>query len=73
MPTMAIVTSSASCSLVVTFYTFLLTEVFPLTIDFSRPYAGLSVSLLIGIAGLSILGFVASRGDEPLFGRTILD
>ena len=22
---------------------------------------------------LSVLGFVASRGDEPLFGRTILD
>ena len=28
---------------------------------------------LAAIAGLSIFGFVASRGDEPLFGRAILD
>jgi hypothetical protein len=31
------------------------------------------VALLIAVAGLSILGFIASRGDEPLFGRPILD
>jgi hypothetical protein len=29
--------------------------------------------LLLGIAGLSVFGFYASRGDEPLFGRTLLD
>jgi hypothetical protein len=60
-------------SLVVMFYTFMLIEAFPPTVDFSRPYAGVSVGLLAAIAGLSIFGFVASRGDEPLFGRAILD
>jgi Protein kinase domain len=60
-------------ALLVTFYTFLVTGVFPLTLDFSRPYAGASVALLVAVAGLSILGFVASRGGEPLFGRPILD
>jgi hypothetical protein len=60
-------------ALLVMFYTFLLTEVFPLTLDISRPYAGASVALVVAVAGLSILGFVASRGGEPLFGRPILD
>jgi Protein kinase domain len=60
-------------ALLVMFYTFLLTEVFPLTLEISRPYAGASVALLVAVAGLSILGFVASRGGEPLFGRPILD
>jgi serine/threonine-protein kinase len=60
-------------ALLVVFYTFLLTDVFPLTLDFSRPYAGSSVSLLIAVGGLSLLGFIASRGNEPLFGRQILD
>jgi serine/threonine-protein kinase len=60
-------------SLVVTFYTFLSIENFPLTIDLSRPYAGASFVLLGAVAGLAIWGFVASRGTEPLFGRTLLD
>jgi len=60
-------------SLFVTFYTFLLIEAFPLTTDFSRPYAGTSVALLAAVAGLSVCGLIASRGDEPIFGRTILD
>jgi hypothetical protein len=60
-------------ALVVTVYTFLLIEAFPLTIDFARPYAGASTVLLLAIAGLSVFGFYASRGDEPLFGRTLLD
>jgi hypothetical protein len=60
-------------ALLVTFYTFLVTGVFPLTLDFSRPYASASLALLIAVAGLSILGFVASRGGEPLFGRPLLD
>jgi hypothetical protein len=29
--------------------------------------------LLAVIAGLSLFGFYASRGDEPLFGRPLLD
>jgi hypothetical protein len=55
------------------FYTFLLIETFPLTADFSRPYAGISLGLVAIIAALSVFGFVASRGDEPVFGRAILD
>ena len=60
-------------ALVVMFYTFLLIEAFPLTADFSRPYAGISLGLVAIIAALSVFGFVASRGDEPVFGRAILD
>ena len=60
-------------ALVVTFYTFLLIEAFPLTTDLARPYAGASTLLLVGIAALSVSGFYASRGDEPLFGRALLD
>jgi len=60
-------------ALVVMFYTFLLIEAFPLTANFSRPYAGVSLGLIATIAALSVFGFVASRGDEPLFGHTILD
>jgi len=60
-------------ALVVMFYTFLLIETFPLTADFSRPYAGISLGLVAIIAALSVFGFVASRGDEPVFGRAILD
>jgi hypothetical protein len=60
-------------ALVVTFYTFLLIEAFPLTFDLARPYAGASIALLLGIAALSAFGFYASRGDEPLFGRVLLD
>jgi hypothetical protein len=60
-------------ALIVTFYTFLLIEAFPLTTDLARPYAGASILLLAGVAGLSMFGLYASRGDEPLFGRTLLD
>ncbi len=55
------------------FYTFLPIEAFPLTANFSRPYASVSLGLIATVAALSIFGFVASRGDEPLFGRPILD
>ena len=48
-------------------------EYFPLTTDMSRPYAGASVMLLLGIAALATYGFYASRGGEPLFGRPLLD
>ena len=55
------------------FYTFLPIEAFPLTANFSRPYASVSLGLIATVAALSIFGFVASRGDEPPFGRPILD
>src|SRR3989442_5607169 len=54
-------------------YAFLSMEYFPLTTDMSRPYAGASVMLLLGIAALATYGFYASRGGEPLFGRPLLD
>jgi hypothetical protein len=60
-------------SLVITFLTMYLTQVFPLTTDLSRPYAATSVVLMRGIAALSAYGFYASRGSEPLFGRILLD
>jgi eukaryotic-like serine/threonine-protein kinase len=60
-------------ALVVTFYTFLTMELFPLTIDFSRPYAGAAMVVILSIAAVAAYGFYASRGDEPLFGRAILD
>ena len=60
-------------SLVITFYIFLAIESFPLTMDPSRPYGGASMLLLLAIAALAVYGFYASRGDEPLFGRTLLD
>jgi hypothetical protein len=57
----------------VMFYTFMSMEIFPLTTDFTRPYASASIVLPLGIAALSVFGFCASRGDEPLFGRNLLD
>ncbi len=60
-------------SLLVMFYTFLSMDIFPLTTDLSRPYAGASLVLLLAIASLSAFGFYASRGGEPLFGRALLD
>jgi hypothetical protein len=50
-----------------------LTGIFPLTTDRSRPYAGTAIALVIAIASLSACGFDASGGDEPLFGRVLLD
>ena len=60
-------------AVIVTFYTFLAMEIFPLTTDLSRPYAGTSAVVLLAIAALAAYGFYASRGGEPLFGRTLLD
>ena len=60
-------------ALVVTFYTFLTMELFPLTIDISRPYAGASLVVMMSIAAVAAYGFDASRGAEPFFGRTILE
>jgi len=60
-------------AVVVTFYTFLSLEIFPLTTDLARPYAGTSMMLVIAVVVVSMYGYYASRGDEPIFGRAILD
>jgi hypothetical protein len=38
-----------------------------------RAYAGASLMLIGAIAGLSVFDFHASRGDEPLFGHSLVD
>jgi hypothetical protein len=43
------------------------------TINLSRPYASSSVLLIMAIAAVAAYGFYASRGNEPLFGRPLLD
>jgi serine/threonine-protein kinase len=60
-------------ALIITIYTFLAIEGIPLTTDMSKPYAGAALLLSAAIAGFSVLGFYASRGGQPLFGRTLLD
>ena len=60
-------------ALIVTFYTFMAMEALPLTTDLSRPYASSSVLLVLALVAVAAYGFYASRGDEPLFGRPLLD
>ena len=60
-------------SLIVTFYTFMAMEALPLTTDFARPYASSSALLVLAIAAVAAFGFYSSRGNEPLFGRPLLD
>jgi hypothetical protein len=60
-------------SLIVTFYTFMAMEAIPLTTDLSRPYASSSALLVLAITAVAAFGFYASRGNEPLFGRPLLD
>ena len=60
-------------AIIVTFYTFMAMEALPLTTNLARPYAASSVLLMLAIVGVSAYGFYASRGDEPLFGRALLD
>jgi hypothetical protein len=57
----------------VSFCVMLTLTSFPLTADMSKAYAGTSLWLLATTAALAIFGFYASRGREPLFGRTPLD
>jgi hypothetical protein len=48
-------------------------EAIPLTTDLSRPYASSSALLILAIISVAAFGFYASRGNEPLFGRALLD
>ncbi len=59
-------------ALTVAFLTMLLGEVFPMTLNMARPYAGTSVMLMLFMVALSAYGYYASRGNEPLFGRDFL-
>ena len=60
-------------ALTVAFLTMLLGEVFPMTLNMARPYAGTSVMLMLFMVALSAYGYYASRGNEPLFGRDFLE
>ncbi|HEY3123687.1 MAG TPA: serine/threonine-protein kinase [Thermoanaerobaculia bacterium] len=46
---------------------------FPLTLDFSRWYAGRSLLVLLILAGLAVYGFHTSLGGKPAFGAAALD
>ena len=59
---------TARSDISVTFYTFMVREAIPLTIDMSRPYAGLGGPADARITLVAAYGFYASRGDEELFG-----
>ncbi len=45
----------------------------PLTLDFSRWYAGRSAFVLVVLAGLAVYGFHTSLGGKPVFGAAALD
>jgi hypothetical protein len=60
-------------ALCVTFFVFQTLVLLPITADLSLPYAPVSTTLILGTAALAAYGFYASRGDEPLFGRVLLD
>src|SRR5262249_7620873 len=60
-------------ALVVAFLTMTLAEVFPMTLNMSRPYADTSVIVMIFMIAVSMYGYYASRGDEPVFGRDLLE
>ena len=60
-------------SLTMAFVVFLTLTHQPLTLDLSKPYSGTSVVLMAATAALAMFGYYASRGTEPLFGRSLLD
>ena len=60
-------------ALVIAFLTMRLAELFPLTLNMTHPYAGASVMVMLFTIALSVYGYYASRGNEPLFGRDFLE
>jgi serine/threonine-protein kinase len=52
-----------------TFLVHFVTMQFPLTMETSRSYFGLSAAGLVGVVGLCVAGVVIARSREPLFGR----
>jgi hypothetical protein len=70
----AILLTYGLLALVVAFVTMnLAAEIFPMTLNFARPYGGTSLTLMLFMIALAAYGFYASRGDEPLFGRDLLE
>ena len=58
------------------FFTFLfshLLSAYPLTLDFSRWYAGRSLFIVLAFVGLALWSFYASFGGEPVFGGAALE
>ena len=55
------------------FFVIFAMAIVPITLDTSRWFFSIGATLLLLLAALSIYGFYASRGGEPLLGRRILE
>jgi hypothetical protein len=55
------------------FYTANVIFEFPMSLDFSRWYAGNCLAALVVILGLAAYGFYNSLGGRPIFGASSLD
>jgi serine/threonine-protein kinase len=53
--------------------TYHLLTVFPLTLDFSRWYAGRSLFVVLVVVGLALFSFRTSLGGKPVFGGVALE
>jgi serine/threonine-protein kinase len=60
-------------ALVLRQFAYRLLTLFPLTLDFSRWYAGRSLVVLIVLAGLALYAFRTSLGGKPVFGGVALE
>jgi hypothetical protein len=58
---------------IVTFFTHFLTWNALATLDPSRQYFPIATAALALVAGLAVLAFVLARGQQPVFGRVIID
>jgi len=54
-------------------FAYHLLTLFPLTLDFSRWYAGRSLVIVLLLAGLALYGFDTSLGGKPAFGAPALE
>jgi hypothetical protein len=57
----------------VTFFCHLLTKDLPMTLDGSALYFTTSALAIALVLGMSVLGFVLARANQPLFGRLVDD
>ncbi len=58
---------------VVAFYFWNVLRLFPLTLDFSRWYAGRGLVGLLVLVAIVVYAFRTSLGTQPMFGRPLLD